>query len=99
MIIYLAIPRQAATPHSFLSGISVKGEVDITPQRKTKIMLFLALLTKNLLLAFVTNTRVCPSQAELIFLISLIGIKTKLGLVVDQDIPDLCLHMSAWQKA
>lgn len=70
---------QAATSRSFLSGKSIKGEMDITPPRKRKIMLFLALSKKNFISAFIINTRGCLLREELILLIAVIGIKNNLG--------------------
>lgn len=73
---------RAAISCSFLFGMPVKREMDITPLRKMKIMLFLALLKKNFIFAFITNARGCLSKAELILLILAISIKTELGSVV-----------------
>ena len=70
---------QAAASHSFLSGISVREEMDSAPLRKVKILLFLALLKKNFISAFIINTRQCLSQEELILLIAVIDIKNNMG--------------------
>ena len=42
---------QAAASHFFLSGISVREEMDTAPLKKMKILLFLALLKKNFISA------------------------------------------------
>lgn len=55
-------PQQAATSCSCLSGMSVQGEMDITPLRKMKIMLFLALLEKNFIFALQMQEDVCHRQ-------------------------------------
>ena len=70
---------QAAASHSFLSGISVREEMDTAPLKKMKILLFLALLKKNFISAFIINIRQCLSQEELILLIAVIGIINNMG--------------------